>query len=236
MADNNDIKPYPFNFDPSQWSNKYSPYAGKAIPFPSQYRGTPTDAHGNPIQSYVDTQKAHDAWAAANPAPAPVAAPTTINSIPQFLPVGLEQGGGNAHNYDQTAGQLTGGGYQVNPAYAIQQMQQQGSQVAPPGSSPGTQALYGRNFGAFYGGQQPQPQQAPPAAAPSNPYDMNQAYLDALSSPGHVATPGATVAQAAPPSANSGVLQQFLANWGGNSKGAGNYDNSGFINSLRGMV
>jgi hypothetical protein len=65
---------------------------------------------------------------------------------------------------------------------------------------------------------------------------MNQAYLTALSNPGHVTTPGATVAQAPPPSAQSGVLQQFLQNWGGNSKGAGNYDNSAFINSLRGMV
>ena len=79
-------------------------------------------------------------------------------------------------------------------------------------------------------------QAAPQAAAPQNPYDMNRAYLTALANPGHVTTPGATVAQAAPPSNQSGVLQQFLANWGGNSKGAGNYDNSGFINSLRGMV
>ena len=85
--------------------------------------------------------------------------------------------------------------------------------------------------------QQPQQQQAAPAAAAqTNPYDMGQAYLQALQNPGHVTTPGATVAQAAPPSNQSGVLQQFMQNWGGNSKGAGNYDNSGFINSLRGMV
>lgn len=83
----------------------------------------------------------------------------------------------------------------------------------------------------------PQQQQAAPAAAAqTNPYDMGQAYLQALQNPGHVTTPGATVAQAAPPSNQSGVLQQFMQNWGGNSKGAGNYDNSGFVNSLRGMV
>ena len=82
-----------------------------------------------------------------------------------------------------------------------------------------------------------QPQQA--AAAPTNPYDMNQAYLDALSNPGHVTTPGATVPQSAPPSNQSGVLQQFLANWnkgGGQTKGAGNYDNSGFFKALQGQV
>ena len=77
------------------------------------------------------------------------------------------------------------------------------------------------------------------AAAQTNPYDMGQAYLTALSNPGKVTTPGATVPQAAPPSANSGVLNQFLANWqggGGQTQGAGNYNNSGFFNALKGMV
>ena len=48
-------------FDPSQFSNKYSPYAGVALPFMGAYNGGatgPTDAHGNPIQSYQDTQAA----------------------------------------------------------------------------------------------------------------------------------------------------------------------------------
>ena len=77
------------------------------------------------------------------------------------------------------------------------------------------------------------------AAQQANPYDMNQAYLDALANPGKVTTPGATVAQSAPPSNQSGVLQQFLANWknqGSPTQGAGNYNNSGFFNALKGMV
>ena len=107
----------------------------------------------------------------------------------------------------------------------------------------GISGQYSGGFGGSqpytaYNPRLPQAAAAKPraAAAPTNPYDMNQAYLTALANPGHVTTPGATVAQSTPPSAQSGVLQQFLQNWGGNSKGAGNYDNSGFINALRGMV
>jgi hypothetical protein len=68
---------------------------------------------------------------------------------------------------------------------------------------------------------------------------MSAAYLAALQNPGKVTTPGATVAQSAPPSAQSGVLQQFLQNWnqgGGQTQGAGNYNNKGFFNALQGMV
>ena len=68
---------------------------------------------------------------------------------------------------------------------------------------------------------------------------MGQAYLQALQNPGHVSTPGANVPQAAPPSNQSGVLQQFLSNWqngGGNTQGAGNYNNAGMFNALKGMV
>ena len=44
------------------------------------------------------------------------------------------------------------------------------------------------------------------------------------------------MAQSAPPSQQSNVLQNFLANWNGNTKGAGNYDNSGFFGGLVGNV
>lgn len=80
---------------------------------------------------------------------------------------------------------------------------------------------------------------AAPAPQPQNPYDMNQAYLDALANPGKVTTPGATVAQSAPPSNQSGVLNQFLANWnkgGQQTQGAGNYNNRGFFDALQGQV
>ena len=38
------------DFDPSQWSNPYSNYAASALPWPSTYAGTPTNALGQPIQ------------------------------------------------------------------------------------------------------------------------------------------------------------------------------------------
>jgi hypothetical protein len=226
MADDTANKPYPFQFDPSQFSNKYSPYAGVALPFMGGYNGGatgPTDAHGNPIQSYQDTQKLHDAWAAANPTPA-MAPSTTLNSNPTHGVGGLQPG-----QWDGSNGLATGAPSSFQHAT--------GSDGMPYGQTSLGRGVVGTSWQGPGGGQMPQQQQAAPAAAAqTNPYDMGQAYLQALQSPGHVTTPGATVAQAAPPSNQSGVLQQFMQNWGGNSKGAGNYDNSGFINSLRGMV
>ena len=207
MASNGNL-PYPMQFDPSQWSNKYSPYQGVALPFMGQTSGVPTDARGNPISSY--------ATAAAGAAPPAMAPATSLNSNPltqAASPSGLNSMGLNPAAY--AMGQ--GGPSAMNPS--------------------GNAALFAANWGGFMPTTPTTPAPAAAAAAtPTNPYDMNQAYLTALSNPGHVTTPGATVPQAAPPSAQSGVLQQFLQNWGGNSKGAGNYDNSGFINSLRGMV
>ena len=50
MADDTSNKPYPFQFDPSQWTNPYSNFYGKALPWPSSYAGTPNNALGQPIQ------------------------------------------------------------------------------------------------------------------------------------------------------------------------------------------
>ena len=65
MADSNNIPQYPYNFDPSQLSNKYSLFNGQPYPFPPTYdsgnSAGPTDAQGNPIQSYLN-------WKSANPA------------------------------------------------------------------------------------------------------------------------------------------------------------------------
>jgi hypothetical protein len=104
---------------------------------------------------------------------------------------------------------------------------------ANPSSATGMQPsqLFGGNAAA-----QPAAAAAAQPAAQQNPYDMNQAYLTALSNPGHVTTPGATVPQAAPPSAQSGVLQQFMQNWKPGANPAGNYDPSLFVNALRGQV
>jgi len=76
------ISPYPFQFDPSQWSNKYSPYAGVPLPSLAAYAGVPTDAHGNPIASYQQAQQAAAAAAAAPPAPPVMPPSTTLNSSP----------------------------------------------------------------------------------------------------------------------------------------------------------
>ena len=53
--------------------NPYTQYKGQ-LPIPG-YSGTPTDAQGNPIQSFLDAQAQHDA------APAP-AQGMTLNSSP----------------------------------------------------------------------------------------------------------------------------------------------------------
>ena len=186
--------------------NKYinPAYKDKPLPLPGFY-GTPTDAQGNPIQSYLDAQSQHDAWNAANPAPAQG---TTLNSTPQgtptspirtALPVMSQTGGGPgntmAPNWQPSNYVATGQNYTIMP----------------------------KQGGAS---------QAAPAAAPQNPIDMRQAYLTALSNPGKVTTPGANVPQASPLGSPS-VMNSFLAaNPGGGGAGAGGYNNSGFFNTL----
>jgi hypothetical protein len=234
MADNSQIAQYPFMFDSSQFSNKYSPFAGMSLnPFMGQYNGGstgPTDAHGNPIQSYQDTQKQHDAWAAANPAQ--MAAPVTLNSN-----AGLEAKGSGARAM-QDAGY--GDWAMLDPTMAQSSIP---GQTGGPGSVGYQEANYDKTgpqmmtLGA--NGLTPAAGSGQAQQTQQNPYDMGQAYLQALQNPGHVATQGATVAQAAPPSNQSGVLQQFLQNWqnqGSPTQGAGNYNNQGFFNSLKGMV
>jgi hypothetical protein len=66
--------------------NPYLSFTGK-IPM-AGFQGTPTDASGKPIQSFLDTQAAHDAW---QPPAAP--AGTTLNSTPSN---GLEPMGSQA--------------------------------------------------------------------------------------------------------------------------------------------
>ena len=217
MADATANLAYPLQFDPSQFSNKYSSFAGQSLnPFMGQYYGGPTgptDARGNPIGSYQDAQKAHDAWAGANPAPS-MAPSTTLNSLGQSSIPG--QSGGQ---FIQTqGGTVSGGAASTNAGM-------QGGQYVP-----GQQIWVSGASGA---------QQPAAPAAPTNPVDMGQAYLNALSSPGKVTTPGATVPNAPTATGQSGVLQQFLNNWqqgGGQTTGAGNYNNAGFFNALKGMV
>ena len=213
MADNSQNLAYPLQFDPSQWANPYTAYNKMALPFMGQYAGTPTDAHGNPIQSY------QDAAAAAAAAPAPTLG-TTLNSSPSS---GAQFPTGSPLDQMQKSG--------ASPA----QMQAAFSQMSPtingqtnPNYAPSMMAMMGIGGG---GGAAAQPAAAQPAAP-----DMNAAYLAALANPGHVSTPGATVPQSAPPSAQSGVLQQFLSNWKPGNSPAGNYNPNLFPDALRGQV
>ena len=64
---------------------------------------------------------------------------------------------------------------------------------------------------------------------------MRQAYLTALSNPGKVTTPGATVPQAQPLGTPS-VLDSFMAaHPGGGGPAAGNYSNKGFFDTLQNL-
>jgi hypothetical protein len=217
MADNSaNIYPYPLQFDPSQWSNKYSPYAGQKLPSLANYSGTPTDAHGNPIGSY----QAFLAQQAASPPPPTPG--TTLNSSPTYGLQPSDLAGPSALNPsgNQAFGMATWGGMmspQAQQLYANQQF-------ASPGQARGSAPM-------------PNQAQAAPQAPPVQAPDMGQAYLAALSNPGKVTTPGATVPQAPLPSQSSGVLQQFLQNWQGKGSpttGAGNYNNQGFFSGLQG--
>jgi hypothetical protein len=130
------------------------------------------------------------------------------NQNMQAYPQGGSSGFGSGNSGPLSAAQRD---QMTNNAMQIQQLQAQG---APAPSGP-----------------------APPTAP--TPPNMTQAYLSALQRPNYVTTPGANVAQAQPPSQQSNVLQQFLANWqqgGGNTQGAGNYNNKGFFNGLTGNV
>ena len=188
--------------------NPYTQYGGKPLPIPG-YMGAPTDAQGNPIQSFTDAQAAHDAWNKANPAPAQG---TTLNSTP----------GGNPNPV----------GSPLNPMGDW-------SSLAPnafPGN-PSRQAAYARELGLpgsnYNGAAGAGAGQAPAAsAAPQNPIDMRQAYLTALSNPGKPSMPGATVPQAQPLGTPS-VLNSFLAaHPSGGATGAGGYSNQGFFQTL----
>ena len=203
--------------------NKYTDPALQGKPLQLQgYRGTPTDAMGRPIQSFLDAQAKHDAWDTANPQG------TTLNSPPSA------QGGGGGSIYDNPKYIAQGGmGLNMGQAYPLSQFGAgQGNQNQQDAS--GLAAMMGLDpskLNGMGGGGQQQQQQAAPAG--QNPVDMRQAYLDALSNPGKVTTPGATVPQAQPLGSPS-VMSAFLAAHpgGGGGPAAGNYTNKPFFDTL----
>jgi hypothetical protein len=189
--------------------NPYLEFTGQ-IPM-AGYQGAPTDAAGNPIQSFLQAQAQHDAWNAANPAPAATPG-TTLNSAPpqqQLQRVYLGQGTGGAAGGENAMGS---------------------------GGPTGGQLVYGY---AMVPQQGIHPQQAAAPAAPQNPIDMRQAYLTALANPGKPAQPGAVMQPGATPTGGvqPSVLAAFLAAHpqGGTSvpgKGGGGYSNTGFFDTL----
>lgn len=225
MADTQPFNSSPYGvFDPSQFSNPYSRYSG-ALPWPSQYAGTPTDAYGRPIQSFLDAQQA----AVAQPAPAPTPPPgVTLNSAPSPLdqqrawalaraasPIGDYSGAGTTFGANNQRMQSALIQQQINAGAILGQGQgqQQTAAAAPQPAAPAAPAA-----------------PAPPAAPA---FDSYGAALSALANPGKVTTPGATIAPSATPyQPGSGVLQQFLANWNPAASGPGAGFQQGFAKAL----
>jgi hypothetical protein len=229
MADTPTFQSNPYgSFDPSQWTNPYSNFYGKALPWPSSYAGTPTNALGQPIQPQPGMT--------LNSTPAQPQAPQSNNlaSSYQGMTPGQQQAmqsmmgvtGGIPPGYWNSgpgAAQIAGGG-QVTGGAA-------GGENAGMGGATG-----GTVIPARYAMPQQQQAQAPQAAAPSAPNNWQQT-LGMLANPGHVTTPGATVPQAAAGSAqpSPGVLQNFLANWQPAQSGAGSGFTQNFNTILRGL-
>jgi hypothetical protein len=209
MADTPTFDPNPYaNFDPSQWTNPYSNFYGRALPWPSSYAGAPTDAMGRPI--------------AAPPG-------MTLNSAPAQPQPAAPQAGwgasapgasainpsGNAALLAANWGAFPASGYNTStPGGYLQALM----------ANPVNQGLNGPQQGGQGGGQ---------AAAPNN----WQQTLSMLANPGHVATPGATVPQAPPGGGqpSPGVLQNFLANWQPAQSGPGSGFTQNFNAILRGL-
>ena len=85
------------------------------------------------------------------------------------------------------------------------------------------------------GAAQPTPAAAAPAPPAVNDAGLTaQQYLSLLANPGKVTTPGATVAQSAPPQSGSSVLQQFLAGFKPAQSGPGSGFQQGFAKALKG--
>jgi hypothetical protein len=201
--------------------NPYLQYQGQ-IPM-AGYMGTPTDASGKPIQSFLDAQAAHDAWQP------PVAPGTTLNTPPAASANPLTKATG--------PGGLNRMGLNPN-AYGLG-LQSGQSPMNPSGNA----ALFASNWGGFmptsgqWGGtQQPAAPAAP--ATPTNPIDMRQAYLSALSNPGKVTTPGAVMQPGAAPTGGPqpSVLNAFLASHpSGGTQIPGGYGNEGFFSTLQNL-
>lgn len=217
MADNTQNLPYPFQFDQSQFLNPYSQFYGKALPWPSTYAGTPTNALGQPIQPPPGMTLNQTPQ---QPQAAPAAAPAAVGPMT----------GGQYGDWRALAGPSPGGpSTQAQWAYNLGLGGLGSAGDVNPGSAQGR---------ALMAAQQPQQQAAPaPAAAAAAPPNNWQNTLSMLANPGPVNTPGATVPQAAQGGGqpSPGVLQNFLSNWKPAQSGPGSGFAQNFNTILRGL-
>jgi hypothetical protein len=217
MADTPTFQSNPYgSFDPSQWSNPYSQFYGKALPWPSTYAGTPTNALGQPIA--VPQGMTLNNTPAQPQAPA-AAAPPPVHGAGGLLP----------GQWDGPDGLPAG-----TPTAPIRLATT--SEGMPPGETSLGRGVIGGSYqpNGFMAPQQQQPQ-APMAAPPAG--NNWQTSLAMLANPGQVTTPGATVPQAPQGSAqpSPGVLQNFLANWQPAQSGPGSGFAQNFNTILRGL-
>jgi hypothetical protein len=162
MADTPTFQPNPYaNFDPSQWTNPYSNFYGRALPWPSSYAGAPTNALGQPIQppqGMTLNQTPAQPQAPAAPSMAALGSPARAmqnlgygdwsmldpmlghSSLPQSA-----QGGGMSgaaqpaassaaappNNWQQTLSLLANPGHVATPGATVPQAQPGGGQPSP---------------------------------------------------------------------------------------------------------
>lgn len=176
------------------------------------YRGTPTDAMGNPIQPppgmTLNSNPAVPQQQAAAPTPmTPQQNAAGLDALGSMLPAG-------------------GGNYMAGPGTPQGYWKQAGGGMIPTGQNTGLDhPQYNQPTMQFIPGQQ----QAAPQSAPQQGGSLQDA-ISLLSNPGKVNTPGATVPQSTIGSQPS-VLQQFLANQHG-GQGSNTYSNQGFFDTL----
>ena len=231
-------------FSPDQWLNQFSNFNNAALPWPSSYVGTPTDAMGKPIQPPPGmTLNSPPA------APPQAAAP----QVPQFLQTagGTISGGSTARNMGVSDGNVPGG-YVVNPAYVQQQQQAAGAPSTASAGQGGGGMTMQQMLASFTPIQQQwwagapasEKQQAmntygvgaaAPQAAPQAAPNSWQNTMAMLANPGKVTTPGATVPAGPSAQPSSGALQAFLQNYKPTQSGPGSQFQQGFANTLKGM-
>ena len=193
-------------FSPDQWLNQFSNFNNAALPWPSSYAGTPTNALGQPIQPPPGTT--------LNSAPAAAAAPTAPASP-------------SATSWNPTMG------LQALANMSGKPVQSSAGGVMPTGQNTGLDHPQYIPSSYVYP-QAAAPQAAPQAAAPTAPNNW-QNTMAMLANPGKVTTPGATVPATASTQPGPGSLQAFLQNWKPAQSGPGAGFQQGFGNALKGM-